>query len=277
LRGDKSFDPGTEWLYVQYKPYSDLKLRVGRVVMPAFLYSDVINVGYAVPWFRAPNEIYDSLPFDYIDGAQIQWQHAFGPVQLGAEFSYGDASATFKLSGIELPADSKNTVNGAIWLSWGNLLVRYAQTDLRTGLDFALGPQLQVNTSLSDYFHCYGLQYDNGRALFMSEWIKRNEDSLEPFGKPVGVERGWYVAAGWRFGKLTPLATYSTLNLLDSLITPPASYHTWGASLRYDVVQNLDLKIQVNRAMADNGTYWTTPQYTQDRINVYSLGADFVF
>ena len=56
LRGTKNFDPGTEWLFVQYQPYSDLKVRVGRVVMPSFLYSDVINVGYAMPWFRTRRE-----------------------------------------------------------------------------------------------------------------------------------------------------------------------------------------------------------------------------
>src|ERR1700722_4378079 len=34
LRSSDNFDPGTEWLFAQYQPDSDLKLRLGRVVLP---------------------------------------------------------------------------------------------------------------------------------------------------------------------------------------------------------------------------------------------------
>jgi hypothetical protein len=44
------------------------------------------------------------------------------------------------------------------------------------------------------------------------------------------------------------------------------------------VVRNLDLKLQVSRAQADNGAYWVERNAASDeRVNIYSLGADFVF
>jgi hypothetical protein len=62
-RGSDEFDPGTEWLYVQYSPESDLQIRLGRVVIPVFLFSDSRQVGYAAPWFRSPNEVYGAVSF----------------------------------------------------------------------------------------------------------------------------------------------------------------------------------------------------------------------
>jgi hypothetical protein len=69
-RAANEFSPGTEWLFVQYSPDADLKLRLGRVVLATFLESDSRNVGYTAPWFNAPNEVYGSEEFDYLDGAQ---------------------------------------------------------------------------------------------------------------------------------------------------------------------------------------------------------------
>jgi len=90
---------------------------------------------------------------------------------------------------------------------------------------------------------------------------------------PPGTPRG-----GWRFGKFTPLAMYSAYNVgASELPTARSRYGTWSGSLRYDVVRNLDLKLQVTRPQASNGFYWVAPTAADTRINVYSLGADFVF
>jgi hypothetical protein len=44
------------------------------------------------------------------------------------------------------------------------------------------------------------------------------------------------------------------------------------------VVRNVALKAQISRPQAANTTYWTVANYNStERVNVYSLGADFVF
>jgi len=278
LRGSSNFDPGTEWLYAQYQPESDLKLRLGRVVLPTFLLSDTINVGYAAPWLRAPNEMYGSEFFEYLDGAQALWQHSLGTFQLNLEATYGEADASLESSGLELAATSKSTFNAAASLSWRNLLVRYAETDLSTSTSFPLSATDTLSLHVHDHFHCVGLQYDDGKALVMSEWAKRDQNDLPTFNKPLIDSTSWYAAAGWRLGKFTPLAMYSTINVTSSLFATPASYHTWHATVRYDVVRNVDLKLQVSRAQAGNETYWVVGnQASNAYVNVYSLGADFVF
>jgi len=69
-RGDKSFDPGTEWLYAQYEP-TRIGNAVGRVALATFLYSDSRLSRYAAAWFRAPNEVYGAEPFFYVDGGEV--------------------------------------------------------------------------------------------------------------------------------------------------------------------------------------------------------------
>jgi hypothetical protein len=76
------------------------------------------------------------------------------------------------------------------------------------------------------------------------------------------------VAGGWRFGKLTPLLTYGTFNSRQSIIYKDESYGTWSASLRYDVVRNAALKVELSRAQAANPSYWIDPNPTsRQRVN----------
>jgi hypothetical protein len=279
LRGNTNFDPGTEWLFAQYQPVPDLKLRLGRVVLPVFLASDVINVGYAVPWFRAPNNVYYTEPFAYLDGGQVLWGHSLGALQLNLEATYGSTENTFSVPGVGLAsAKSKSTFNAAVSLSWRDLLVRFSETRLNEVTSLRPSPTQTLNLDLHDHFHCLGLQYDNGKALLMSEWTKRDEPNLPGANKPLAQDTSWYVAAGWRFGKFTPLAIYSVLNVGDSLLTSAGTTHTWDASLRYDVMRNLDLKLQISRALVANGTYFVVSNPASNQsVNIYSFGADFVF
>jgi len=278
LRGSSNFDPNTEWLFAQYQPSSDLKFRLGRVVLPVFLLSDTINVGYAAPWFNAPNDVYYAIPYEYLDGGQLLWQHSLGPFQLGLEGTYGETDATLGLAGTEVIAKSKNTFNVAVLFSWRDLLVRYAETRLNSATTVLESATDTLSLTVHDRFHCAGLQYDDGKALLMSEWIKRSEDKLIGFNKPFAEDTSWYVAAGWHLGKFMPLASYSVLNITSSVLQNAARYGSWGASLRYDVVRNIDLKLQVNRAQAGDSAYWVVANpSSNERVNVYSIGADFVF
>jgi hypothetical protein len=277
-RAANEFSPGTEWLFVQYSPDADLKLRLGRVVLATFLESDSRNVGYTAPWFNAPNEVYGSEEFDYLDGAQALWHHNYGQVGIGLEASYGSTSAPYAVDGETITINAKQAYNLAVSFEYQDLLLRVAQTDLNVPLTVTLSSSLSFPFSLHDSFTSVGLQYDNGTAILMSEWAQRTENSVPYVNAPELQSRQWYVAGGWRFGKLTPLLTYGVFNPSASLVEPKGYYGTFSTSLRYDVVRNVALKAEISRAQAGNETYWLAPSATSnERINVYSLGADFVF
>jgi hypothetical protein len=282
-RGSEKFDLGTEWAFVQYSPDPDWKFRLGRVALATYLFSDSREVGYAAPWFRAPNELYGSESLQYLDGAEALWHHNFGPVGLGLTGSYGNTQETVQIvhenvAELEV-ANVKTAYNIAATLEFGDLLFRLAQTKLHVPTTIPLTATYTVNYTLEDTFNSAALQFDNGKAIVLSEYAKRSENNVPVIGMQTEASKEWYVAGGWRFGKLTPLLMYGSFDPQKTLVYPQtANYGTFSASLRYDVVRNLALKAQFSRAQAANESYWVASNPTSsERVNVYSVGADFVF
>jgi hypothetical protein len=277
-RGDKNFDLGTEWLYAQYQATSDLKLRLGRVVLPSFLLSDSRNVGYAAPWFRAPNELYALEPFQNLDGGQVLWHHGIGPVAVSLQMSYGTAKQDLQINGLAITVSANYGINESATIEYGNFLVRASQTKFVAPDTIPLSATSAVSFNLVDKFTTLGAQYDDGKAIAMAEWAKRSQNTGPGLPLPLAGSTSWYMAGGWRFGKLTPMLIYGKYNNELALFGPKSSDASWSGSLRYDLVRNVALKAQVTRAPASDGAFWVVDDPASTKhVNVYSVGADFVF
>jgi hypothetical protein len=277
-RGSEDFSLGTEWLYAQYSPAAEWKLRVGRVVLPTFLLSDSREVGYAAPWFRAPNEIYASEPFNYLDGGQVLWRHSVDQAALSLQSSYGRTKQRVETNGGVLSIDANYVFNASASIEYANVLVRVAETNISSPLTIPLSATYSLNFNAKDKYLSVGIQYDDGKAIALGEWAKRSESNAPGLPVPLVASTQWYAAGGWRFGKLTPMLLYGKYKPDQSLLFPAGDYGTWSASLRYDVIRNVALKAEISRVQAGNGFYWVTPNLTsREHLNVYSFGADFVF
>ncbi|MEP6546066.1 MAG: porin [Gammaproteobacteria bacterium] len=277
-RGDKTFDPATEWLYLQYEPGSDWKLRLGRVALATFLYSDSRLVGYAAPWFHSPNEVYSAEPFFYVDGGEVVWHKNVGPFRLGAQGAFGSTQVALQALGLSFTSTATDVFNVAVSLEYKDFLIRIAQTGDNGPVSVPLSANFVLSYHVHDRFTSVGTQYDDGRAIALAEWTRRSENDAPLLNEPFTESSQWYVAGGWRFGKFTPLAIYGHIHQEQSLLGSPRSWSTVAASLRYDVVHNIALKAQVSRPQASNSTYWVTGSAASgERVNVYSVGADFVF
>jgi hypothetical protein len=272
--GDKDYDIHAEWAYGQYTPFTGVDIRLGRVVLPAFLISDSRNVGYAQPWLRAPVDVYGPFYISNMDGVQANWRVNAGPVTFTTQLSYG-ASTTLITAGAlgELEVNARDLINVAFTAETGDWTARVAQTQLKAPkLPLPFGPH-----NLEDKFVSAGLQYDNGTALVLAEWARRTENDVVGQNKPLASTTAWYVAAGYRFAKLTPMVRYSVLKDNGGLITY-FDKPVIGASLRYDVVRNVALKLQVDRYDASNFYSFVNPATTPGtKVTVVSFGADFVF
>jgi hypothetical protein len=277
-RGNDAFSLGTEWLFAQYAPDSDWKFRLGRVALSTFLFSDSREVGYAAPWFHAPNEVYSAEVFQYLDGGQVLWHHNLGSFGLGLEGSYGSSTEPFEAFGAQFTVKARNMGNVAATLQYRDFSLRLARTTMSISQTLPLTPTFSVSYDLKDTFDSAGLQYDNGTAIVLSEFAKRSQNSAPVVNVPLADSNSWYVAGGWRFGKLTPLLIYGSFNPRQSLAYTNANDASWSASVRYDVVRDVALKAQISRPQARNEAYWITPSPSSDqRVTVFSLGADFVF
>lgn len=278
-RSNEDFDVGFEWLFGQYSPTSNIDLRVGRVVLPAFMISDSRNVGYTQPWLRAPMTVYAQMPLRTLDGAQALWRIPMGPAILSIQPSYGIAEYNISVGQVvfKQTAQPVASLNGNLEI--GDWLIRAGQVRGTTRLrGFSLGPGFAIDHDMKDVFTSAGMQYDNGTAVVMAEWAQRKQNDVSAAipvvgGKPLAETRAWYVGGGWRFGKWLPLLAYGeSKNTLTG-----EKYHNMNYSLRYDVMTNVALKAQVSRYDSKDNNAFVNASTAKGNINVFAVGVDFVF
>ena len=301
-----------EWIFGQYSPITNLDIRAGRVVLPAFMVSDSRNVGYSQPWVRAPLEVYASMPVSKLDGGQVLWRIPVGSAIVTVQPSYGRSSVNIQTSSwspqgalrssvIEGRATDVKSIN--LSLEWGDWLVRVGQMRSRVDVPLLALAGITQPLRIRDKFTGVGLQYDNGKALFMAEWAQRRmkDSPVAPFtgasavevapgiflpnnqvwalsgqaGTPLAKTYGWYAGGGWRFGPLLPMVLYGRASDEKG----HTSTHSVHGSLRYDWKDGVALKAQVGRHFARDNTAFVTPERpTSDRkVTVLSFAVDFVF
>jgi hypothetical protein len=271
---DKDFDGAVDWLYGQYQFLPSTSVRIGRMALPTYLFSDSLNVGYAAPWLRAPVHIYGTNPMERLDGAQLNWRGGVGGVNLSAQLGYGKTKALFYQKAfmptpVLIDADTVSNLN--VTAEMGDWLGRF-------GISKAKAPLGAL--TVEDTYTSVGLQYDNGSALVLAEYAKRSQNDQPALGESLVGGKYAYVAAGWRFGKLLPLLMLSQAK--QDFYSPfgrvYTTDHTVGASLRYDVAPNIALKGQIDRYSAKDSIAFANPRAGDNgKINVYTLGLDFVF
>ena len=284
LTSNKDFDIGIEWLFGQYSVTPNLDLRLGRVVLPAFMISDSRNVGYSQPWLRAPLEVYGRMPLTTMDGVQAVWRIPVGNAMISVQPSYGKAHTNISSGSVVIDSPSDWVASLSAQVEWSDWLLRAGQ--VRNNLPFSaplLGPSPApvVSYTMKDKFNNVGLQYDNGTAIFMTEWASRDQNDIPasiPFlgGAPLTKENMWYAAAGWRFGKWLPMISYGSFKN-----TAPSSPNKWDStnlSVRYDAATNVAVKAQIGMHKAKDSSTFVTANGTDPRnVTSLSVGVDFVF
>lgn len=275
--GDKDFDPKVELLYGQYSGLSGLDLRLGRVVLPAFMVSDSRFVSYSLAGVRAPVLVYSMLPSSTADGLQAVYRRRIGPANWTITATTGNT---------ELEAYSSDRIkNIAVSAEFGDWMVRYGYVQSDQMLS---NPQLG-DIPFEDKFHNVGVNYDNGQFFASAEYVVRKND-------PGYFDASaWYVSAGARFGKWTPYATFSEQKIKDNndpvqltvapgmtipvvVMSPKNDTKGFALGVRYDVANNVALKAEYGRYDGASNMMFVLPEtYEREKVNTLSVGLDFVF
>jgi hypothetical protein len=289
LDSNKDFDVGVEWLMAQYAATDTLDLRLGRVVLPAYMISDSRNVTYTQPWLRAPLEVYGAMALTTLDGVQAVWRIPVGGSVFSIQPSYGKShpnqSISSAASGVVFkPPYARVTSLNATW-EFGNWLARVGQVrsdNDKTTLDLAPGFLPAYVVDIKDKFTNFGVQFDNGSAIVMAEYATRRTNNtpanfISGGNKPWAETDHWYVAGGWRFGKWLPMLAYSRIT--DESAAAAPSQTGIDLSLRYDLMTNVALKAQFSRYQSLDNTVFVTPTTVANdhKVNVFAAGLDFVF
>ena len=227
---DNTWTPVIEWANVKYQATPELSVRLGRIVLPAFLISDSRMVGYANPWVRPPEEVYFNSLTTNNDGGDITYSKQFGGIINTVQAYYGQSTAKFSTS--EMKGKPDWGINDTIEIDAWTLRAGYASYKIdfeSDGLDMLYGGIEQFAAGTAPYFpeasadayalldqypiddmeigiYTLGANYDPGEWFVMGEYVHVKGESI------ITDSDSFYVTAGYRIAQFTPYVTFAQVS-----------------------------------------------------------------
>jgi hypothetical protein len=313
---DGTYRPHVEWANIKYQFTPDLSVRIGRVELPTFLFSDTRKVGYTLPWVRPPIEVYGLIPITASDGGGFSYRFNAGDVTNTTQGSYVQSNTPQPDNrGYAIARDSINVSNTTEYksltfrLSYQHALLTVASLDGFFDTFRTFGPE---GIAIADRYssdgkpvvtEVIGASYDPGRWFVISEWAHTRLNSF------LGEDTSWYASGGYRIGQFTPYVTYAQeraasnsdpglaltglppaiagfaagLNTaLNAILQAIPTQHTISLGGRWDFAKGVDLKVQFDHtrlgADSDGTLINVQPGFRPGgTVNLFNATVDFVF
>jgi hypothetical protein len=315
-RYDKSYRPFVEWANITYQPTPEFSVRLGRIVLPTFLISDSRKVGYANHWVRPPIELYGLSPIFDSDGADAIYKMQLGDVVNTLVGTFGNPR--FRASGAVVSdvkhlwaiADTVEFRSLTLHVAYQESSYKYTSLDAIFDAFREFGPQ---GIALADKYDLdnkvalvitAGAMYDPGQWFVTGEWGESNLHSA------FGESTAWYLSGGYRLAKFTPYLTYAERNAesetfdpglnvsalppdlarsatglnaaLNAILATAAVQKTISVGSRWDVMKNIDLKLQYDHIDLGAGSAGTLvnvqPGFQRGgTVNLLTIALDFVW
>lgn len=286
-----------DWAFFSYRANDELSIRGGKVKLPTFLTSDYIEVGYAYPWIRPPQEVYFANPISTINGLDLLARFQVGNNTLLVQPYYGvsrgeEAVAPQEVLGlfpvppppgsivpVGFSADALTGVN----LSFGSELFTVRAGYLKTKVN---APAFGVFEDEAT-FASAGATFDWSNAVLYTEYFEREIKGMANMAFPN--QKGYYATLGYRFGSWLPHLTFAKLDDNDNPTTMfsgvPLMQTSVTAGLRVELGTGAALKIEAQQIKPEEGTRGLlvsdpngplSPD-PNDSIMIYSVAVDVVF
>ena len=140
-RGLDDFKTEAAWAYVSFDATESTTLRMGRLRVPFFYYSEFLEVGYAYNWVRLPNDVY-GIPFSSFDGVDLVQNFSLGSMDGYVQINYGRQNNDFTLFQETYKADMKNLAGISLNLTQGDFGMRLGVQQTNMSLDTVTDPEL---------------------------------------------------------------------------------------------------------------------------------------
>ena len=268
---DGTFRPELEWGNLKFKITPDVDIRAGRIAIPAYMFSDSLNIGYALPFARIPAEIDAQLPVSHSDGVDGSYRVHVGDATNTVQAYFGGFDTKLPNQGDFATHDIRGMSDT---IDYGSATLHLSYQRLHYDLTFD-GPPL---SRMSQDLLSIGASYDPGKWYASGEWIRVPDEAF-------GLFYGWYVDGGIRIGKLTPYGVYAHtyMSRVGEFGFPAfINQSTTTLGLRWDFMHNLDLKAQLDHTRLDGGfnQFFVNqqPGFQQiGTVNLVTVLIDFVF
>lgn len=300
-RGSDDYSTEAAWAFVTYAANDNLDLRMGRLRIPAFYYSDFLEVGYTYNSIRPAEEVY-RLPFSSFDGVDFTQRFSSGNIDGNVQVYYGRYVGDFKAEGDDTiyDADFRNLAGISLNTNFGNFGTRlsYNQGELNLqgtvpdeskldegseaaqGIATILGDPSAAEdfnlTGQTSQFIAAALTYDDGTYSLLAEWTAfDHETSL------LADDQAWMASAAMRMGEFTPHVRYSTRKevadsgnegRIQKQLGLEAEQSSITLGLRYDYDSSTALKFE-----AQHHDEKTINGDDGESAMLYSVSVDLVF
>ncbi len=287
-RGEQHWQAEMEWAFLSHTFDNDLTLRAGRLRVPLYMYSDYLEVNFAQPWLRPPEEVYAVVPVSSYEGVDFIYTIPFDEAEWQFQAYTGVGSDPNSETGFGTDVEYDGVYGLASTFVYNNITLRasYVITELNSGQAYVPNTNNTVPlvnfTDADTNFLGLGMSYDNGDLLVVAEWTRSQVDGAIDTDASDGYAGNWqdvdsaYISVAYRFGDFTPYVTYAIMETTDdderqaavdadptnvpnlvNQIAFDAERTTYSAGLRYDVNANIALKFDVTYAGdfgGDDGT-----------------------
>ncbi|KAF0190890.1 MAG: hypothetical protein FD165_2351 [Gammaproteobacteria bacterium] len=307
---DNGYAADFEWAYIDYALSDSFNVRAGKLKFPTYLISDYVDVGYAYPWIRPPEEVYFSNPLTTISGVDVLFRTRAGDMDLLVQPYIGSSKGesgivpqetlmgidqavtnalipSHPLQGtvgtvqrVDFSAENFIGINASIGNQYFTARAGYLETDV-TAAAFGV-----VDDKAS--FGSVGATIDWRNTVVYSEYFEREIQGGANMAFPN--QKGWYTTLGYRFGNWLPHMTYAEVGDNDNPAAGcsalgcgvPIKQHSTAVGVRHDFARNAALKLEVKRVSPDaavagmpkRGLFLTAPG---EDVNIYSIALDTVF
>jgi len=294
-KGELDWAPKVTSAYLGYTFDNDIKLRAGKLRLPLFMLSDYLDLGYAQPWARSPEEVYGRVPISSftgidasyeieLDDSYINLQAFTGNEEMGDESAAGGAGSVEDIIGL---VASWNDDYWTVRASYTIATVKDVEFPV-LGIDAGGNPitALPDIDSESGSYASFGVRYEDETWLVMAEATQTRVDGY------FSDSNAGYVTLGYHLNQVMPYVSLARLETVDNeereSITHPVhgpaaanlTYERTSYSIgtRWDIQPGLAMKFDVTYASNFGDTNAGLAQSnTEDSTTVFTVKVDATF
>ena len=256
-RGVDEWEPEIEWAMLSHGFGNGLTVRAGRLRVPLFMYSDYLEVGYAQPWARPPQEVYGMVPISSFNGIDAIHEHSLAGGTMTTQVFAGATEDEYRFaSDIEVDYELENLFGGSLAWTDDRLTLRLNAARADVGMqerDFR--PPLDVDDS--GWFAGVGARWETSDWFVVGELTRIQVDSPQYPDTDAG-----YVSAGYRVGPTVPYVTLAAVESTDDETragTPMQVFdmerRAMTLGVRWDAMPRVAIKAEVTYADGLSGTW----------------------
>jgi hypothetical protein len=240
---DGGYAPTYDWAYFDMNIGSSDKLKIGRVRIPFYKYSDYLDVGYAYHWITPPKSMY-SLSFSNADGVSYLHNGNYAGIDMSLNVLYGRYQGVLTLGGNPVDGNLENLITLNWSATFGNheVYAAYAQADVYIDA----GSLILVPGATGSPLDTSGdgvLDYDEVITAADPSYSLNDGDT------------GSFIGFGYKgsFGDIGLFAEYSIVEVADSALTDTSGGYIGASYSMGDYVYHVTFEVEEDKEKSIDG------------------------